>query len=803
MPEKQAFSRLIREKFPFPISHAYGYLESRAAPEDRYQALLACFEVTLKTITSVAVANFMRDIQNDLAMGDVHIFRELLEILSRPISLGHWQKLLQITLRPYANRRELHAMPELFDFYFRVTDNGKVKTQGPRVQWIQHFIQERNEEAHHRNRSQTSARQRKAELPPLEKDLNALLESLSFLADYPWIYVENAQRHDGEWHYRANYARGSRHPFPQQTWKTTLDVNTSRCLLLNETESSVLELYPFTLITAEGRLQQPDVFFFDGLFRSGRSGRANFMNYHIGDYIDPTDSISPAAVASDAIISLLRFLENRLPQVEEESEPLSEPHFSTNDVYRDAVVWALDHGAGQSVTLEALRNILGLPHEEALKQERESQAAHGRLIELVEVEVPFEGDPSWANLAYYILDNSGQAEMYYKDIATEAEALKDQIDMQWSKGDSADVAVIISKVLSKDPRFYKIKRGYYRLTKDNELLSNPSWANLACFVLQRDDSARKGLHLSKISASAGKIKEKYSDWRSPGSKTPRNTVSASMSTDRRFESLSKRGHWRLRETTATSNPAPDIASVTRSQTYEQILARLAKLGEITQLPFGRTYYALAGSIHLMFRYSKTHQRNNENEYFLGVTPQYYERIDDLGNGHLVFVLGDANNVLLVPTETFAEWIADMEISGSGTWPIAFYQSEDGSSVERWVPGAGREDVKPFLNDYNHLRRVLAQKSSADAADLNAPVRVSDLLKAGLIKSGDMLYIPKVPGARATIVDSKWVTYQGEKWSYNDWGTYVTGWKAINIYQQVSLARTGQTLDALRRQLRRG
>ena len=53
---------MIRERYPFPISHAYAYLKSRADPEDRYQALLSCFEVTLKTIASIALANFMRDI---------------------------------------------------------------------------------------------------------------------------------------------------------------------------------------------------------------------------------------------------------------------------------------------------------------------------------------------------------------------------------------------------------------------------------------------------------------------------------------------------------------------------------------------------------------------------------------------------------------------------------------------------------------------------------------------------------------------------------------------------------------------
>lgn len=52
-----------------------------------------------------------------------------------------------------------------------------------------------------------------------------------------------------------------------------------------------------------------------------------------------------------------------------------------------------------------------------------------------------------------------------------------------------------------------------------------------------------------------------------------------------------------------------------------------------------------------------------------------------------------------------------------------------------------------------------------------------------------------------MVDANFVKYKGKQWRYNEWGTVVTGWSAINIYREVILARTGQSLDALRKQLR--
>ena len=800
MTNDKVLEQLIREKYPFPISHAYAYLESRADPNDRYQALLACFEVTLKTIAAIPLANFMRDIQDDPTLGNANLFQDLLDTLGRPLSLGHWQGLLHRTLRPFATRRERLVVPELFDFYYRVTEHGNVKTQSQNLRVIQRFIQERNEEAHHRNRSQASAFQRQSTLAELEQDLKTLLGAFKFLARYPWLYVEHAEHHEGQWHYRANHVQGTSYPFQQDTWQTSLGINPRRCLLVDEAKPAVLELDPFVIVTSEGRLQQPDIFFFDGVFSSGR---ANFMSYHVGDYIDPTEEGSPASIASDTISSLLELLKNRIPSTVEDVD-IAKDHLSAVEIYRKAVSWALEHSERQSISLDALRKILSLPREEALQQERELEAERGVEVE-PEVEVPFEGVPSWANLAYYVLDKSGQDEMFYKDIAAEAEQLKDQYDPEWQKGDSANVEGTASRIMSQDPRFYKLRRGYYRLTKHNELLSNPSWANLAFFVLQHHDPRRRGMHLQDIAKQAVALKEKHSKWRSARSQTPSHTVSATMSMDHRFESMPERGYWRLAVDEVQREPEPTVietlAPSTRVQAYEVVLARLAQLGNVQPLPFGRTYYALENKVHLMFRFSKVHQRNDEIEYFLGVTPQYFERVDALGNGFMVFVLGTSDNVLLIPTETFAEWVQGLEPSGGGTWPVAFYQSPDKTRLERWVAGQSRESVLAFHNDYASLRRVLSQAPATSVRRPRSTIRVANLLKAGLLKPGDVVHTKKRPDLCADVVDARFVTYEGKRWRINDWGMHVTGWSAINIYQQVVLTRTGQTLDDLRKQLR--
>jgi hypothetical protein len=796
MSEVSQLDQLVRTGYPFPISHAYAYMTGRVAPGERYQASIACFEVTLKYIASLALANFFRDAQEDPGIGNAYLFQDLIDRLDKPVALGHWQDVLHLTLRPYATRRDKLVVPELFDFYYRVTETGKVRAQGDAVQLLQRFIQERNEDAHHRNRAQVSLTERQEKQANVEHDLLDLLDRLRFLADYELFYVEQAEFRDGCWHYRANSACGSEYPFPQGTWKTTDGVDSYRCFLSARSGPAILDLYPFLIVTSEGHLPHEDMFFFDGVFSSGQ---ANFLSYHANVYIDqPADESSPASVASDAINSLLSFLQRQIPKEEE-------PERSMAEIYGQAVRWAWEHGQRQSISFEALRQMLDLSREEALQQERALEEAQGIEVE-PEAEIPFEGTPSWANLAYYVLESSGQEEMSYREIAAEAAQLRDQHDPNWALGDSANVDASISNALSQDPRFYKIRRGYYRLTKHSELLSNPSWANLAYFVLKHRSAGNKGMHVQEITDRAIELKEKYSDWRRGRSQTPANTVSATMSVDHRFEPLPERGHWRLAmeaaapEGAVSEAPAATIAPhpPARSEVYAGVLARLAGLGALAPLPFGRTYYALDGRAHLMFRFSREHRRSGEIEYFMGVTPQYFERIRRLGSGFMVLVLGGPDNVLIVPAETFAGWVEGIEPSGSGTWPLAFYQPESKDRTERWVLGAGREEVSALLNDYDPIRRALAPAPKTGTRQRRSSLpRLPALLAAGLVRPGDTVMVQGHPDETATVVDAKRVDYGGERRTYTEWGKQVTGWTAINIYPWVVLVRTGQTLGELR------
>lgn len=73
----------------------------------------------------------------------------------------------------------------------------------------------------------------------------------------------------------------------------------------------------------------------------------------------------------------------------------------------------------------------------------------------------------------------------------------------------------------------------------------------------------------------------------------------------------------------------------------------------------------------------------------------------------------------------------------------------------------------------------------------------EMIARGLVKVGDVVYIPEFPHETATIVNGRYVTYKGRQMPINEWGTTVTRWVEFNIYEQVYLQRTEQTLGELR------
>ena len=76
--------------------------------------------------------------------------------------------------------------------------------------------------------------------------------------------------------------------------------------------------------------------------------------------------------------------------------------------------------------------------------------------------------------------------------------------------------------------------------------------------------------------------------------------------------------------------------------------------------------------------------------------------------------------------------------------------------------------------------------------------MNDFFELGELTAGDKVYITLKPvQSTATLVDSKYVIYNGEKMTINEWGCKVTGWKSIRIYEYMAKLGEGETLQEKR------
>ncbi len=89
------------------------------------------------------------------------------------------------------------------------------------------------------------------------------------------------------------------------------------------------------------------------------------------------------------------------------------------------------------------------------------------------------------------------------------------------------------------------------------------------------------------------------------------------------------------------------------------------------------------------------------------------------------------------------------------------------------------------------------KKLSSAKDKNL-YRMDKILELGILKPGDKVYITVKPeDSVATLIDSKYVNYKGNKMTLNEWGCNVTGWKSIRIYQYLAKEGEEETIQEKR------
>ena len=107
-----------------------------------------------------------------------------------------------------------------------------------------------------------------------------------------------------------------------------------------------------------------------------------------------------------------------------------------------------------------------------------------------------------------------------------------------------------------------------------------------------------------------------------------------------------------------------------------------------------------------------------------------------------------------------------------------------------------DSLEGFYVDILASEKVGAVHPPIGKKRTNLP-RMKTLLEWGLVSKGDTLVIVNHSDSDAEVLDYATVKYKGETLTFNDWGSRVTGWSALNIYDWAKKKDGTKTLADLR------
>ncbi|EJO5348829.1 hypothetical protein NRP93_002965 [Clostridium botulinum] len=147
------------------------------------------------------------------------------------------------------------------------------------------------------------------------------------------------------------------------------------------------------------------------------------------------------------------------------------------------------------------------------------------------------------------------------------------------------------------------------------------------------------------------------------------------------------------------------------------------------------------------------------------------------------------------TLSAAAWLIanDVDISCFELSPIKI---EDNYFIDinRILPPPALEDFYVEVDDKKRLTYTAKRDTAITRTTFPA---MDKLFEWGIIKSGDVVVIKNRDNSEATVIDSKYVDFKGEKLTFNKWGQKVTGWSSIRIYDWVLIKGKDKTLHEMR------
>jgi hypothetical protein len=284
----------ILYRYPYPIALTYHNADNAREVMAGHDQRLKLFEVTLKYLASIAIAQYVRQAGNDEKVN------RSLRGLARP-SLGQWNGFLREILSYYdrTGKRDGLFIPEMYEAYFqkgrerpalchayntlrnfiRGRDDSRLTTLALR-QFFDLMINYRNKTVGH---GALTRAQCEPLIGPLFDGLEEMLGQLTFLRDHRLVYIEDVRLRRGKYAHEMMSFMGSTPPTRMKAAyvaQDTADYKTEEQLYLCRRDQDVPDLSLHPLMIA----WQGDVLF---LNESARERDIEYLSYQTGQVKRP------------------------------------------------------------------------------------------------------------------------------------------------------------------------------------------------------------------------------------------------------------------------------------------------------------------------------------------------------------------------------------------------------------------------------------------------------------------------------------------------------------------------------------
>lgn len=142
-----------------------------------------------------------------------------------------------------------------------------------------------------------------------------------------------------------------------------------------------------------------------------------------------------------------------------------------------------------------------------------------------------------------------------------------------------------------------------------------------------------------------------------------------------------------------------------------------------------------------------------------------------------------------------EHLINPELRTDPTWNTRFLEFMKHRAEAMW------KLINQYTNEQIEAMEMAHETSSErspNEAEPSGLPRMPELISRRLLKVGDLLFVQGHEEKSARLVDENRVEFDGDTIPINTWAQRVTGWRSVNIYREVALLKTGQSLEWLRR-----